>query len=87
MPLDAAQITSFVASPSLGAVTYQAASLLRQLARINDQEYLPEACKIKELFECIAEHVLDQLWEMHDPNQLFEALEIAIFRGPRRSLA
>ena len=50
MPLDAAQITSLVASPSLGAVTYQAASLRRQLARINDQEYLPEAWKIKEMW-------------------------------------
>ena len=75
MPLDAEQIASLVASPSLGAVTYQAASLLRQVGQINDQEYLPEACKIKELFECIAEHVLDQLWEMHDPNQLFEPLD------------
>ena len=74
MPLDATQIASLVASPSLGAVTYQAASLRRQLGRINDQEYLPEACKIKEMFECVAEHVLDQLWAMYNPDQPFEAL-------------
>ncbi len=83
MPLDAAQIASLVASPSLAAVTYQAASLLRQLARINDQEYLPEACKIKEVFECIAEHIHDQLWAMRDPTQLFEALDDVDFSRTR----
>ena len=74
MPLGETQIASLVASPSLGAVTFQAASLLRQLARINDQEYLPEACRIKHVFECIAEHVLSELWAMHNPAKLFEAL-------------
>jgi len=74
MPLEASQIDLLVASSSLGAVTYQAASLLRRLARVNDQEYLPEACKVKEVFECIAEHVLDELWAMRKPTSLFEAL-------------
>ena len=83
MPLDATQIATFVASPSLGAVTYQAASLLRQLARINDQEYLPDACRIKEVFECIAEHVLDQLWAMHNPARLFDALDDGDFSRTR----
>src|SRR5712692_627099 len=83
MALDAAQIASLVVSPSLGGVTYQAASLLRQLARINDQEYLPDACKIKDVFECIAEHVLDELWAMHNPDQLFEALHDPDFSRTR----
>src|SRR5882672_6702391 len=83
MPLEASQIELLVASPSLGAVTYQAASLLRQLARINDQEYLPEACRIKDVFECIAEHVFNELWEMHNPNRLFEALNDSDFSRTR----
>jgi dCTP deaminase len=83
MPLDAAQITSLVASPSLGAVTYQAVSLLGQLDRINDQEYLPQACKLKEAFESIVEHVLDQLWGMHDPDRLFAALDDSEFARTR----
>src|ERR1035438_5570129 len=83
MSLDATQIASLVESPSLGAVTYQAASLLRQLGRINDQEYLPEACTIKEVFECIVEHVLDELWAMHDPNTLFEPLNDGDFSRTR----
>ena len=83
MPLDAAQITSLVASPSLGAVTYQAVSLLGQLGRINDQEYLPQACKLKEAFESIVEHVLHQLWRMHDPDRLFEALDDSEFSRAR----
>ena len=45
-----------------------------QLSRVNDQEYLPEACRIKELFECIAEHVRDELWAMHSSGKLFEAV-------------
>src|ERR1022692_1126804 len=81
--MDATQIELLVASSSLGAVTYQAASLLRQLARINDQEYLPEACRIKEVFECIAEHVLDQLWAMHSADQLFDALDDVDFSRTR----
>src|SRR5712692_1988095 len=83
MALDAAQIASLVVSPSLGGVTYQTASLLRQLGRINDQEYLPDACKIKEVFECIAEHVLDELWAMHNPYQQFEALGDSDFSRTR----
>jgi dCTP deaminase len=70
-----AQIDSLVASTSLGSVTYQAKTLLRQLGRINDQEYLPEACKIKDVFECIAEHVLAELWAMQNRDRLFEALD------------
>jgi len=79
MPMDAAQITLLAASPSLGAVTYQALSLLEQLQKINDQEYLPEACRLKELFQCIAEHVLNELWGMHDPGELFGALDDPTF--------
>jgi hypothetical protein len=79
MPLEASQIALLVASPSLGAVTYQAASLLRQLARINDQEYLPEACRIKDVFECIAEHVFDELWAMHNQTSYSKPWAIGIF--------
>ena len=73
MPLDGSQIDLLVSSPSLGAITYQAAYLLKQLARINDQEYLPEACRIKHVFECIAEHIFDELSAMHNKTKLFEA--------------
>jgi hypothetical protein len=83
MPLDAPQIASLVASPSLGAITYQANWLLRQLSRVNEQEYLPEACKLKEIFECIAEHVLNELWAMQSPDQLFEALNDGDFSRTR----
>jgi deoxycytidine triphosphate deaminase len=72
--MDAAQIGSLVASPSLGAVTYQAQSLLRQLSRINDQEYLPEACTIRDLFACITEHIRDALWAMRSPDHMFGTL-------------
>jgi hypothetical protein len=83
MPLDSTQIDVLVASPSLGTITYQAISLLRQLDRINSLEYLPEACNIKEMFECLAEHVLSELWAMRSPDQMFDAVGDADFSRTR----
>ena len=64
MALTQKQIEKMVSSPSVGVVTYQAHALTSELSRINDKEYLAEACKIRDVFSCIAEYVLEELWDL-----------------------
>jgi dCTP deaminase len=61
-------IEKLVGNPSLGAVIYQARVLIRELERINDEEYPLQACRIRDVFLCWAEYILEKLWELHDPD-------------------
>ena len=58
------QIDKMISCPSLGAVTYQACSVVRELDRINPEEYLAQACKIRDVFLCIVEYILEELWDL-----------------------
>ena len=64
MAITAKQLEKMVASPSVGAVTYQACALLRGLERINHEEYLPQACRIRDVFFCIVDYVLEETWDL-----------------------
>lgn len=79
MPLAEAQLKSLVESPCLGAVTSQACALIQALERITEEEYLGEACRIRDVFLCIADYVLQQLWGLHDPT------DPSALRGPAGS--
>ena len=59
-----AQVGRAVSLPSVGAITYQACALIRELELINSQEFLPQACRIRDVLLCIVEYVRDQLWEI-----------------------
>ena len=69
MTLTNEQITQLVSHPSLGAVSYQACCLIEELGRINDEEYPTQACKIRDIFFSIVEHIKDELWKLYDPNE------------------
>lgn len=86
MPLSEAQVKSLVESPCLGAVVSQACALIQALERITEEEYLGEACRIRDVFLCIADYVLEQLWELHDPADPF-ALRGAAGSSRMRDLA
>lgn len=58
------QIEKLVASPSVSAVTYQALALIRELEGINHEEYLLQACRIRDVFLCIVDYVLEELWDL-----------------------
>lgn len=59
-------------SLSLSGVIFQARNLIIQLNRINDEEYPREARLVRDVFLSIAKHILEQLRELHDPNNPFE---------------
>lgn len=65
MTLSDDQIRSLVESPSVAAVAYQARSLIKELERINKEEYPLEAVKIRDVLICWPEFVLVQLWKIH----------------------
>jgi hypothetical protein len=58
------QMGKMISSASIGAVAYQASSLISELRRINKEEYLEQACQIRDVFLCIAEYIEQQLWEL-----------------------
>jgi dCTP deaminase len=64
MPLPPEQLGKMISSPSIGAVAYQASALIHELKRINKEEYLDEACQIRDVFLCIAEYIQEQLWDL-----------------------
>jgi hypothetical protein len=59
--LSDAQVRDLVRSTSVGAIAYQASVLKRELLRINDQEFPPEACEIRDVLLCWPEFILTQL--------------------------
>ena len=61
MAFNKKKLRQFVESPSLGALVYQAHFLVQELKRINDEEYPREACIIRDVLLCFAEHIFDEL--------------------------
>ena len=60
----------FVEFPSLSALVYQAHFLVQELKRINDEEYPHEACVIRNVLLCFAEHIFDELEKISSsPNE------------------
>jgi dCTP deaminase len=64
MAPSSAHLEKLITNPSLGATTYQACALVKELERINEQEYLLEACKIRDVFLCIVDYVVTELWDL-----------------------
>jgi hypothetical protein len=58
------QLDKLISFPSLGATSYQACALVRELERINDWEYLPQACQIRDVFLCIIDYVATELCDL-----------------------
>ncbi len=67
MPLTPAQIEKLISSSSVGALAYQAHGLVRELLRFNDEEFPQQTCRLRDVFLCVAEYTLDQLWGLYDP--------------------
>jgi dCTP deaminase len=65
--LNEKQARDLVLCPSLGAATYQARVLVEELKSIRDGEYPVEACDIRDLFLCLAEYIVEQLWGLYSP--------------------
>jgi hypothetical protein len=65
LPLSEAQIRALVNSASVGAVAFQTAALIRELDRINDQEFPKEACEIRDVLACWPHFVFAQLGDIH----------------------
>lgn len=68
-------IAKLVAAPSLTALTYQAHTLVRQLAAINDQEYPIQACRVAAVLLAVATYVRDELWALYDPAHPLDRLD------------
>lgn len=66
MSLSSEQIDRIVTCPSVGAVTYQACALIRELEGIHEIEYLPQACRIRDVYLCITEYILTELWDLQN---------------------
>jgi dCTP deaminase len=61
------QAREVVLWPSLRAATYQARVLVEELKSIRDGEYPVEACNTRDLFLCLAEYIVEQLWGLYSP--------------------
>jgi len=72
MPLSDSDVERLVSSPSLSGAIYQTRTLINELERINNEEFPYEACLIRDVFLCIAEHILEELRALHDPGEPFE---------------
>lgn len=72
MPLDDFSLTRLIASPSLSGVTYQASELVRELGRINDQEFPLQTRLVRDVLLSIAEHIHDEVQELYDPDNPLE---------------
>lgn len=72
MPLSDSDLNSLVVSPSLGGVIYQARTLIDELKKINDEEFPRETLLVREVFLCLAEHILEELKGMSNPERPFE---------------
>jgi hypothetical protein len=59
--------------PFPGAATYQARVLVEELKSIHDGEYPVEACNIRDLFLCLAEYIVEQLWSLYSPEDPLSA--------------
>lgn len=72
MPLKDSDLKSLMLWPSLRGVIYQATTLSAQLERINKEEFPPEACLVKDVFQCLAAYILDELVAIQKPSAPFE---------------
>lgn len=68
MALSDSDLTNLVTSPSLSGVIYQARTLISELGRVNDEEFPRETRLVRDVFLCIAEHILDELQGMRKPD-------------------
>ena len=80
MALNQQQFEKMVSAPSTGAITYQARALIQALERINEKEYLPQACQIRDIFLCTIDYVLEELWNLQKAADLAPSI-------PSRELA
>lgn len=76
-------IATLIASPSLGAITYQACALVEELEGIKDHHYPSEACRIRDVLLCVADHVRNELWGMYDPNSPLTAKDDLDYKRTR----
>lgn len=54
-------LDGLVRSPSIGAIKYQAKVLIAELQQVSDQDYPTQACRMRDVFLCVAAHVLEEL--------------------------
>jgi dCTP deaminase len=65
MTLSDGQVRQLVESTSVASVAYQTCALIRELERINDEEFPQEAVRIRDVLICWPEFVLEELWKIH----------------------
>src|SRR5258708_3118594 len=70
MSLTKEQVRSLVDSTSVGSVAYQACALIRELERVNDEEFPIEAVRIRDVLICWPDFILGQLWKIHSASPL-----------------
>lgn len=63
----AAQIERSITLPSLEAIAYQAKALRDGLAEVNEEEYPVQARRMRDVFICLADYILEELWNLRDP--------------------
>jgi dCTP deaminase len=80
MALTHQPIEKMISSPSIGAITYQARALIRELERMTEKEYLPQACRIKDVFLCIIDYVLGELTDLQEITDVSPASETTLAR-------
>ena len=85
MPPSNEQLASIVARPSLGAIIYQATSLIDKLKEIHDKEYPDQACRVRDLIWSIAEYIRDELLKMQSGEA--RALSTSVADSRARKLA
>lgn len=73
--LGTSDITKLIPSLSLGALTYQAAILLQQLADIASGDYQPEARLVRDILLSVVDYVLDELWTLNDKDDPLRPLD------------
>lgn len=70
MPLTEAQLARLIRSTSTGAIAYQAHALIRDLRRINEEEFSPEAVALRNVLICWPEYILEEIWKIHQKEPL-----------------
>ena len=82
MAFNKKKLRQLVEFPSLGALVYQAHFLVQELKRINDEEYPREACIIRDVLLCFAEHIFDELERILAPTQMRTSFAHVISEEP-----
>jgi dCTP deaminase len=63
----AAQIERSITLPSLEAIADPAKALREGLAEVNEEEYPVQARRMRDVFICLADYILEELWNLRDP--------------------